>query len=122
MTRLWRCWCTGKRDRFSSPCGYLPVNDPAHERHWQTGPVVTGARQVRFYHREGCHLCDDMRELLGELQHTHGFGVTEVDVDQDADLKQRFGQRIPLLLGAQGECLSEYYLDPKRLLSYLQGP
>ncbi len=79
------------------------------------------ALKLILYHRDGCHLCEDMRDALGEYRIKFDLQVIEVDIDGDSDLQARYGNRIPLLLGGHGECLSEYYLDPKRLLSYLQG-
>jgi glutathione S-transferase len=83
--------------------------------------VNASALKLVLYHRHGCHLCEDMRDALGEYQAKFDFQAIEVDIDEDSDLQARYGSRIPLLLSGHGECLSEYYLDPKRLLSYLQG-
>ncbi|MET0052399.1 MAG: glutaredoxin family protein [Candidatus Thiodiazotropha sp.] len=77
--------------------------------------------KLTLYHRDGCHLCEDMRDALGEYLESFELQLIEVDIDRDVALKARYGHRIPLLLDGQGHCLSEYYLDPKRLLSYLQG-
>ncbi len=77
--------------------------------------------KLTLYHRDGCHLCEDMRDALIEYMETFDLEVNEVDIDQDSALKTVYGHRIPLLLDESGACLSEYYLDPKQLLSYLQG-
>ncbi len=48
---------------------------------------------VVLYTRAGCHLCDDAKAIL--LQ--HGLTPEEVDIDQDHDLQQRYGQCVPVV-------------------------
>jgi hypothetical protein len=83
--------------------------------------VCNSILKLTLYHRDGCHLCEDMRDALDEYMVTFNLQLIEVDIDQDETLRAAYGHRIPLLLDESGSCLSEYYLDPKRLLSYLQG-
>jgi len=74
----------------------------------RTRPVLT--LLMRTY----CHLCDDMRVALGPLAARFGATVSELDVDADAALEERYGERIPvLLLGSpvDGVELCHYSLD-----------
>ena len=48
---------------------------------------------VVLYSRRGCHLCDEARELLLR----HEIVPTVVDIDADADLRQRFDTCVPVL-------------------------
>ena len=48
--------------------------------------------------RAYCHLCDDMRVAIAPLAARFGADVIELDVDADAALEERYGERIPLLL------------------------
>ena len=73
-----------------------------------TRPVLT------LLTRAYCHLCDDMRIALGPLAARFGATVSELDVDTDAALEDRYGERIPvLLLGSppDGVELCHYSLD-----------
>jgi hypothetical protein len=73
-----------------------------------TRPVLT------LLTRAYCHLCDDMRVAIAPLAARFGAAVTELDVDADAALEERYGERIPvLLLGspAEGVELCHYSLD-----------
>ena len=73
-----------------------------------TRPVLT------LLTRAYCHLCDDMRVALEPLAARFGATVSELDVDTDAALEERYGERIPvLLLGspADGVELCHYSLD-----------
>jgi len=62
---------------------------------------------LTLYSRPGCHLCDDMKALVGrivdELAHAPAHAgqrvdVQEVDISSDPELEARFGLEIPVLL------------------------
>jgi Glutaredoxin-like domain (DUF836) len=57
-----------------------------------TRPVLT------LLTRAYCHLCDDMRVAIAPLAARFGADVIELDVDADAALEERYGERIPVLL------------------------
>jgi len=50
-----------------------------------------------LYSRPGCHLCDEMKEVVASLRAAHDFELDEVDISQDADLENLYGQEIPVL-------------------------
>jgi glutaredoxin len=52
------------------------------------------AADVLLYTRQGCHLCDDAKALLQR----HGLAVREVDIDQDAELRSRFNECVPVVV------------------------
>jgi glutaredoxin len=49
--------------------------------------------EVLLYTRDGCHLCDDARQLLER----HGLKVIEVDIDEDEELKAAYDQCVPVV-------------------------
>lgn len=64
--------------------------------------------------RHQCHLCDEMRTLLdGELE-PRGLRYEVVDVDSDAELRERFGDVVPVLL-RDGQVVAKVRLDARRL-------
>lgn len=77
------------------------------------GPLLT------VYGRTWCHLCQDMLDALQALQGRHAFSLEYVDVDEDAALERRFGERVPVL-AAGGRELCHYHLDEAALLAYLR--
>ena len=77
--------------------------------------------ELKFYHRQGCHLCDEMLQELVQLKLERDFELVEVDIDRYPEKKREYAIRIPLLEGPGGECLSEHFLDRTRLLNYLRG-
>jgi glutaredoxin len=55
--------------------------------------VSDSAPQVTLYTRKGCHLCDDVLALLVE----HGLEPKCIDVDEDARLRERFNECVPVV-------------------------
>ena len=48
--------------------------------------------------RDGCHLCDAMKVVVGRVQRHHPLALTEIDISTDPELERRFGTQIPVLL------------------------
>ncbi|MHB8404333.1 MAG: glutaredoxin family protein [Gammaproteobacteria bacterium] len=73
---------------------------------------------LTLYYRHNCHLCEQM---LAELRAICGDGLqlSLVDVDSDAVLKQRYGLRVPVLMGG-ATILSLGKLDRSSLEDYLE--
>jgi hypothetical protein len=56
------------------------------------------APRVLLYTKPGCHLCDDMLDLLQAALRGTGIAVTERDIALDLDDFERFKHDIPVLL------------------------
>jgi hypothetical protein len=78
-------------------------------------------RRLRLYYRLECHLCEDMLLHLERLRKTRQFDLELVDVDSGPGIREAYQQRLPVLEAAEGQCLSEYFLDEAAVLNYLQG-
>ena len=52
---------------------------------------------VTLYTRAGCHLCDEAQALLDTLAGSLGFSLEAVDVDQDAELRDRYDEAVPVI-------------------------
>ena len=59
---------------------------------------------VTLYGKPGCHLCDEARAALAELD------VREVDVSADPRLHARYGERIPVV-EVDGEEVCHFVVD-----------
>ena len=75
--------------------------------------------QVRLvvYIRHGCHLCTDMVHELELLKTELDFDYTLSDVDTDAALVEKYGDRVPVLVGGDTE-VCWFFLDRDRLREY----
>ena len=69
--------------------------------------------------RAGCHLCDEMAELLDEMLPPLGLSYEALDVDLDAALRQRYGDAVPVLL-RDGVAVAKVRLERRRLLRILR--
>lgn len=55
-----------------------------------------GQPRVRLYSRPGCHLCDDARTVIAQVCAELGESFDEVSIDDDPQLRERFGEEIPV--------------------------
>lgn len=59
--------------------------------------AAAGPRDVTLYTRPGCHLCDDAKTAIAPILQEFGASLREVNIDDDAVLKERYGWDIPVL-------------------------
>lgn len=62
--------------------------------------------RVTLYTRPGCHLCDDLKRDLLEMQSALGFDLDERNIEDDAEDFARFRFLIPVLDIAGGPLLT----------------
>jgi glutaredoxin len=74
---------------------------------------------VLLYTRAGCHLCDEAKQLLRELQKKAPFEFREVDIDQDPELLKRYNEEVPVVF-VHGKKAFKYRIDPGQFLKRLQ--
>jgi glutaredoxin len=75
--------------------------------------------ELTIYIREGCHLCDDMEQALQEYKSELDFETQRVPIDNNKELEQAYGTRVPVLVCGEEE-ICHYFLDIqalKRVLS-----
>jgi uncharacterized membrane protein len=53
--------------------------------------------QVILYTRDGCKLCEEVKQILTEIRASHPHELREVDIEADAGLSARYGDKIPVL-------------------------
>jgi thiol-disulfide isomerase/thioredoxin len=78
----------------------------------------SGSVELVVYGRDYCHLCEEMIEALGGLESVLGFRLRVVNVDDDAALEERYGDRVPVLEGA-GKEICHYILNRTALDAFL---
>lgn len=54
--------------------------------------------RVTLVTRVGCHLCESAESLLRRLRDELGFAYDEVDVDGSPQLRDDYGDRVPVVL------------------------
>lgn len=78
------------------------------------------AAELTLLGRTYCHLCDDMEKALAPIADEFGASVEWIDVDGDAELEQRYGDLVPVLLH-EGKTVCHYFLDEAKVRECLAG-
>jgi hypothetical protein len=80
----------------------------------------TSARVV-LVGREGCHLCEDAREVVQQVCTVLDVPWTEVSLDDDPDLPDRYDDLIPVVL-VDGREHAHWRVDAAALRKALLAP
>lgn len=59
-------------------------------------------RHVTFYSKPGCHLCEDVEELLDALRDDYDLRVTWIDITGDLEIYERYKYEIPVVIVEDG--------------------
>jgi len=59
--------------------------------------AACGPRDVTLYSRPGCHLCEEAKAVIAPLLRDFGAVLREVNIDEDAAIKERYGWDIPVI-------------------------
>jgi glutaredoxin len=78
-------------------------------------------KELVIFGRPGCHLCEEMAQLLEPLCRARGVRLRVADVDTQSAWQQRFGARVPVVCAGDLE-LSGYPPDTTRLIGWLDQP
>ena len=69
--------------------------------------------------RPGCHLCDEMKDLLSSLSHDVIVSVEEIAITGDKPREEQFGSEIPVLLHKH-QVLAKVRISKPALLEQLR--
>jgi glutaredoxin len=53
--------------------------------------------EVVLYSKPGCHLCDEVKDILEMLQASHAFNLRQVNILEDSEAYQKFKEEIPVV-------------------------
>jgi glutaredoxin len=76
--------------------------------------------KLTLYSKPRCHLCEELRALLEDLQPQFAFALEEVDITEDPALFVRYRHDIPVLL-ADGEELARGRVAERELIAGLKS-
>jgi glutaredoxin len=80
--------------------------------------------RLTIYSKPGCHLCDEMKSLVSRVIHQHAhlhtINVEEIDISTDADLLDRYGLEIPVLM-IDGKKVAKYRVSEEELRRMLDA-
>ncbi len=81
--------------------------------------AASEARAITLYTRPGCHLCEEAKALIEPMLREFGATLREVNIDEDAVLRQRYGTDIPVIfIGARKA--AKHRVDPVKFRRQLR--
>jgi len=80
---------------------------------------LAAPRDVTLYSRPGCHLCEEAKEQLAPLLKEFGARLTEINIDEDPELRARYDYDVPVIfLGARKA--AKHRIDPAQFRRQLR--
>ena len=73
---------------------------------------------LTIYSRPGCHLCDEMKAVVQRAARSTPLTVEEIDISLDAELDERYGLEIPVLM-VNGKKAAKYRITEEALTRIL---
>ncbi|MFQ6083195.1 MAG: glutaredoxin family protein [Candidatus Aminicenantia bacterium] len=64
--------------------------------------------QIKFYTKPNCSLCEEVEELLEEMENLFKFSAHRIDITDDLDIYEKYKHQIPVI-----EIGGKYYLSGK---------
>jgi glutaredoxin len=77
-------------------------------------------RQLTLFSKPGCHLCDDMKQVIDAVGARVPFALEIVDISTDPELMARYGLEIPVLL-VDGKKAAKYRVTAEELERLCKG-
>ncbi len=74
---------------------------------------------LTLYSKPGCHLCEELRAALQELQPEHPFTLDDIDITTNPELFARYRYEIPVLL-KDGEEVARGRITDRELMALLR--
>lgn len=75
--------------------------------------------RLTLYSKPDCHLCDDMKTVLKNLQKEFKFQIEEVNIDNDSELIKKYGEKIPVII-YKGRIIAKYRIERERFIKLLK--
>ena len=74
---------------------------------------------VTIYGRSGCHLCENVLNLLVPVKDQLNIEINEILIDNNKELEDLYGQLIPVI-HVDGKFFSHFRLDLEEFKSFLE--
>ncbi len=75
---------------------------------------------VVVYSRQGCHLCEVVKDTLAQANGAADFQWLEIDIDTDIELRRKFNDEVPVVF-IDGRKAFKYRMDRQQFLRALAG-
>jgi hypothetical protein len=81
---------------------------------------VSDVPKLTIYSRPGCHLCDELKDVVLAVSRTVPLSIEEIDISTDAALESLYGLEIPVLM-IDGRKAAKYRVAEGELRRMLAG-
>ena len=68
-------------------------------------------KTFKFFYRNGCHLCEDMYQLIQPYELSHKVTIEMLNIDKNSDLQDKYGLLIPVLADIDENEICHYFFD-----------
>ena len=68
-------------------------------------------KYFKLFYRNGCHLCEDMYQLIYPYESSHKITIEMVNIDKYPELQERYGLLIPVLTDMDENEVCHYFFD-----------
>lgn len=68
-------------------------------------------KNFKFFYRNGCHLCEDMYQLLHPYESSHSISIELINIDKKTSLQDKYGLLIPVLTDSDENEICHYFFD-----------
>ena len=75
--------------------------------------------KLTLYTKPGCHLCDEMKQVLNDLPGDIKIIIEEVNIETETSLREKYKYKIPVLI-LNGRVIAKYRTDRERLIRILK--
>ena len=75
--------------------------------------------KVTIYGRTGCHLCENVVNLLSSEKDQLNIAIEEILIDNNQELEDLYGQLIPVV-HLEGKYFSHFRVDLEEFKSFLE--
>jgi glutaredoxin len=76
---------------------------------------------VTIYSRPGCHLCEEMKDVVERVAASIPLALETIDISRDPALERLYGHEIPVLL-VDGRKAAKYRVGEDQLRRLLTSP
>ena len=73
---------------------------------------------ITIYSKKGCHLCEVAMQKLLEIRQEFPFSLTEIDIEKNEELFQKYKYLIPVI-EIDGKEVFNYKIDENKLKELL---
>ena len=73
--------------------------------------MTSSVNEFKFFYRNGCHLCEDMYQLIQPYESSHKIIIETLNIDNDPSLRDKYNLLIPVLTDNDENEICHYFFD-----------